>query len=273
MWLIGNKEVIWNLSTYTTILLVETLLSVVFHRALLWVPCCLIYIYINDFPLLIRKYSRIILFADDTSILATSNNYAELNQNLNFLLQLTSKWFKINQLVLSTNKTYTVKFLSYKAPIYPLYLIDADQTLSVTDTIQFLGLHLDSHLSWKSHTNVLLVRKLSSVCYVMRKLSTILNIVTLRIVYIAYFQSLSNRASANPNLQPGIELYHNSGVLLSPSLDVYNKVCWVLFSEPNCWPPYYSPPLLSPISLPTNVEGWGSQLAPTNVPLHHIVRL
>ena len=70
-------------------------------------------------------------------------------------------------------------------------MIDADQTLSVTDTIQFLGLHLDNHLSWKSHTSVL-VRKLSSVCYVMRKLSNILNIVTLRIVYFAYFQSLVN---------------------------------------------------------------------------------
>jgi hypothetical protein len=54
---------------------------------------------------------------------------------LNFLLQYASKWFKINQLVLNTNKTFTVKFLSYKAPIYPLHLVDADHTLSVTDTI------------------------------------------------------------------------------------------------------------------------------------------
>jgi hypothetical protein len=59
--------------------------------------------------------------------------------------------------VLNTNETYTVKFLSYKAPIYPLHLIDADQILSVTDTIKFLGLHLDSHLSWKYHTNVFLL--------------------------------------------------------------------------------------------------------------------
>jgi hypothetical protein len=104
--------------------------------------------------------------------------YTGLN-HLNFLLQFTSKWFKINQLVLNTNKTYTVKFLSYKAPIYPLHLIDADQTLSVLDIIKFLGLHLDSHLSWKSHTNVL-IRKLSSVCYVMRKLSNILNTVAIQ---------------------------------------------------------------------------------------------
>jgi hypothetical protein len=102
--------VILNLPIYITILLVRTLLSVVFHRALFWVPCYLIYIYINDFPILIRKYSNIILFADDTIILATSSNYAELNQNLNFLVHYT--WFKINQFVLNT-----VKFLSYKAPI------------------------------------------------------------------------------------------------------------------------------------------------------------
>jgi hypothetical protein len=160
------------------------------HRALFWVPGYLI-ICINDFPILIRNYSHIILFADDTSTFVTSNNYTELNQNLDFILHHISKWFKINQLVLNTNKTYTVKFLSYKAPIYPLHLIYADKTLSVTDTIKFLGLHLDSHLSWKSHTNVLL-KKLSSVCYVMRKISYILNIDTLRIIYFAHFQSLIN---------------------------------------------------------------------------------
>jgi hypothetical protein len=98
---------------------------------------------------------------------------------------------KINQFVLNTNKTYNVKFLSYKALICPLHLIWSDQTLFVTDTIKFLGLHLDSHLSWKSHTNIL-VKKFSSVCYVMRKLSCILNIDTLSIVYFAHFQSLIN---------------------------------------------------------------------------------
>ena len=43
-----------------------------------------------------------------------------------------------------------------------------------------------------NHNVLVLVRKLSSVCYVMKKLSNILNIVTLRIVYFAYFQSLVN---------------------------------------------------------------------------------
>lgn len=96
-------------------------------------------------------------------------------------MQHISKGFKINQSVLNADKTYTVKFLSSKALIYPLHLTYANQTLTVMDTIKFLGLCLDGHLSWKTHTNVL-VRKLSSVCFVMRKLSYVLNIDTVRLV-------------------------------------------------------------------------------------------
>ena len=51
---------------------------------------------------------------------------------------------------------------------------------------------MDSHLSWKCHINVLL-KKLNSVCFMMRKLSNLLNIDTLRIVYFAHFQSPINK--------------------------------------------------------------------------------
>ena len=89
------------------------------------------------------------------------------------------------------NKIYIVKFTSSKALIYPLSRIYVHQTFAIGETIKFLGLHLDSHLSWKSHMNVLL-QKLSSVRFMMRKVYYILNIDTLRIVYFAHFQSLIN---------------------------------------------------------------------------------
>jgi hypothetical protein len=126
-----------------------------------------------------------------TSILVTSNNYTELNQSLDFILNHILKWFKINQLVLNADNTCSVKFLFSKASIYPLHLTYTDQSLSVMDAIKFLGLHLDSHLLWKTHTSVL-VKKLSSVCFVIRKLACLLNIGTLRIVFFAHFQSLIN---------------------------------------------------------------------------------
>ena len=146
-------------------------------------------IYMNDMPKIINKLYHTILIADDTSILVTSTDYIELNQKLHSNLHHILKWFETNQLVLNTDKAYIVKFTSSKAMTCPLNIIHVDQTLAVAETNKILGLHLDVHLPWKSHTTVLL-KRLSSVYVTMRKLSYILNIDTLRIVYFAHFKSL-----------------------------------------------------------------------------------
>jgi hypothetical protein len=80
-------------------------------------------VYINDFPCIISKVSDTILFADDTKILISSNNFTELNSKLNAVLHCISKWFQNNQLVLNLNKTHLVKFASSKSPSYPLCFI------------------------------------------------------------------------------------------------------------------------------------------------------
>ena len=71
-------------------------------------------VYINDFPCIINKISRTILFADDTNILVSSSDLNELNSKLNSVLRCISKWFQNNQLVLNLNKIYIVKFASSK---------------------------------------------------------------------------------------------------------------------------------------------------------------
>jgi hypothetical protein len=63
------------------------------------------------------------------------------------------------------------------------------QTLSEQDVIKVLGLHLDRHLSWETHLNCLL-SKLGTICFIMRKLSHVLNIESMRVVYFAHFQSV-----------------------------------------------------------------------------------
>ena len=107
--------------------------------------------------------------------------YIELNQKLNSILHHISKQFQTQKLVLNTNQTYVVKVTSSKAVICPLNIIHVVQTLPIAETIKLLGLYFDSHLSWKCHINMLL-KKLNSVCFMMRKLSYLLNIDTLRIV-------------------------------------------------------------------------------------------
>ena len=56
-------------------------------------------------------------------------------------------------------------------------------------TLKFLGLQPDSHRTWMIHINSLL-HKLSTVCFIMRRLSHILNIDTLRIVCFVRFHTL-----------------------------------------------------------------------------------
>ena len=69
-------------------------------------------LYVNDFPYVINKISRTILFADGTNIFVFSSDLNELNSNLNSLLCCISKWFQNNQLILNLNKTHIVKFAS-----------------------------------------------------------------------------------------------------------------------------------------------------------------
>ena len=84
-----------------------------FIRDLFWVHYCST-MYINDFPCNIKKASHTILFADDTNFLVSSCNRNELNSKLNLVLCCISKWFQKNHLVLNLNKTYIVRFASYK---------------------------------------------------------------------------------------------------------------------------------------------------------------
>jgi hypothetical protein len=62
-------------------------------------------IYINDLLLQINTSSDPILFADDTSVLISKDNYDNFQQTSNLVLSHMSKWFQANQLVLNMEKT------------------------------------------------------------------------------------------------------------------------------------------------------------------------
>ena len=65
------------------------------------------------------------------------------------------------------------------------------KVLQEVETMKFLGLQLDNHLNCKGHIDFLL-HKLSTLCFLMRKLYHTLNINGLKTVYYAYYHSLVN---------------------------------------------------------------------------------
>jgi hypothetical protein len=59
-------------------------------------------IYINDFPLSINKIAKLILFADDTSIIISNTNSEEFKSNISLVLN----WFNSNLLTLNDEKSH-----------------------------------------------------------------------------------------------------------------------------------------------------------------------
>jgi len=83
---------------------------------------------------------------------------------------------------------HIVKFASSKLLTYPLNTVHNNQALTVTENIKFLGMHLDCNLTWKSHIDNL-IKELSSICFMLRKLLHIVNVKVLHMVYFAHFYS------------------------------------------------------------------------------------
>jgi len=121
-------------------------------------------------------------------IVIYSSDLNQLNSKLNSVVYCIFKWFQNNQLVL---KTHIVKFVSCKVLTYPLHNACNIRAFTISENIIFLGMHLDCLLSWKSHIDNL-VKKLSSICLMLRKLLPIVNVNILQMVYFVHFYSQIN---------------------------------------------------------------------------------
>ena len=72
--------------------------------------------YINDLPLNITD-TKLILYADDTNVLVTSNNEDDLQAQLSSITKQLEVWFSNNDLIVNTTKTVAMSFrLSHSKP-------------------------------------------------------------------------------------------------------------------------------------------------------------
>ena len=114
-------------------------------------------LYIND----IYKSSSLFafyLFADDTSIIFANNNLKELESLVNRELGNVNEWLKVNKLSLNIKKSNFVIFRPRQKniPFIPRIRIFDPVTntcanLEMKDYVKYLGLMIDSNLSWKYH--------------------------------------------------------------------------------------------------------------------------
>jgi hypothetical protein len=99
------------------------------------------------------------------------------------------KWFQANSLTLNFDKTKMLKFTPIITTNYQLNISFLDIILKTAESTTFLGLQMDNHLTHKTHINHLL-DKMSTLGFLMRKLSNLLSTNNLKSVCYAYFHSL-----------------------------------------------------------------------------------
>ena len=109
-------------------------------------------LYINDLSHSINKNNKIVLFADDTSLIISNPYPMKFRDDANKILQHIQEWFNANLISLNLEKTHFMHFTTKNNSFSNFDLIYKDKKLTTVDSIKFLGLTLDNSLSWKKHT-------------------------------------------------------------------------------------------------------------------------
>ena len=113
-------------------------------------------IFVNDLSLNL-EHVDCILFADNTTIYFGHKNMTYLEWCIMEDLENISDWFKANFLTLNLSKTVAMLFSPKKNPTPPVIKFSETVILFVEKT-KFLGIWIDSKLSWNAHVNSLTLK-------------------------------------------------------------------------------------------------------------------
>jgi hypothetical protein len=122
------------------------------------------------------------LYADDTSVLVTNYNRDEDKKAMNKVFSGINVSFSSNLLHLNYEKTST---LEYRPRIYNMISGNVSYNnnfISKNNRVRFLGLTLDTALSWEGHINYI-ISKLNSVCFILRSLKPFVSTETILLMH------------------------------------------------------------------------------------------
>ena len=143
-------------------------------------------IYINDLPG-ISNILSFFLFADDTNIYYESDNLTELESTVNVELKKLDTWLCVNRLSLNITKTNFVIFHPFNKPlIKTITLKIRNKAISEERYVKYLGVLIDSSLSWKFHIDNL-QKKLSRTLGLLYKIRPFVNTDILMTLYYSIF--------------------------------------------------------------------------------------
>ena len=99
------------------------------------------------------------------------------------------EWFSAKKLVLNSEKTNIMKFVTVNQPHCALTISYKDKGIEEAVNLNFLGIQIGNHLNWRNHIDQI-IPKQSIACYMVSQMHHICNNDILRSIYFAYFHSV-----------------------------------------------------------------------------------
>ena len=121
-------------------------------------------IYINDLPFALQNY-KINLYADDTAITVSEKDPNILAEKLNNAMKIISNWFNCNKLSLNHKKSKIMFFGTRPqlAKLSEVKVYAGQSELERVDRFKYLGVMLDSALTFSHHVEYLKSKTLSKI--------------------------------------------------------------------------------------------------------------
>ena len=142
-------------------------------------------IYIND----ITNSSNVLnflMYADDTTLHGCLEDIEDENKEfrINQELQHVQDWLKVNRLALNVKKTRYMMFHKHNKIVEHLDLHVNNNDIEKVDNFNFLGLHLNTRLTWHTHVSEI-SKKISRAVGIIKKMQWIFPTEILLAIYNA----------------------------------------------------------------------------------------
>lgn len=172
-------------------------------------------LYINDM-ISVSQLCFPLLFADDTNIFLNGPDITNLFVNMNNELSKLMLWLQTNRLSLNISKTHYMVFKGRKRVVPEnISLTINDEHISEVQSTKFLGVQIDSQLSWSDHIEYI-KKKISKGIGIIKKARNFLNIDTLKILYYSFIY---------PYITYCIEVWGKACDIYLNQIDMLQKRC------------------------------------------------
>jgi hypothetical protein len=128
------------------------------------------------------------LFANDTSFIITDPDETEFKFNINDTFNEINKCFYSNLLMMNYDKIYFLQFLTKTEQEINMQVPFGSSKIATTQSLKFLGLTIDTSLTWKYHIGELTSR-LNKACNAIRLIKLFISLDVLGCAYFSYAQS------------------------------------------------------------------------------------